>query len=43
MNPHTYEHLIFEKEGKLSQWGKKRASSTNGSGLTGYLHVEEWK
>jgi hypothetical protein len=40
INPHTYGHLIFDKEPKTIQW-KKKASSTNGVGQTGYLHVEE--
>ena len=42
INPHTYGHLIFDKEDKIIQW-KKEASSTNGVGLTGGLHVEECK
>jgi hypothetical protein len=29
MNPHTYVHLIFAKEGKTIEWGKKTAFSTN--------------
>ena len=41
VNPHTYEHLIFDKL-KLYN-GKKKASSTNGSGITRYQHVEEFK
>jgi hypothetical protein len=40
INPFTYEHLVFDKDGKV-QWGnKKKAPSTNGAGLTGCLHVE---
>jgi hypothetical protein len=23
INPHTYEHLIFDKEARNIQWGKK--------------------
>jgi uncharacterized protein (DUF736 family) len=42
MNPHTYGHLIFDKEAKTIQW-KKRASSTNGTGSTGGYPVEESK
>ena len=34
INPHTYEHMIFDKETKIIQW-KKKASSTNGAGITG--------
>jgi hypothetical protein len=40
MNPHTYGHLIFDKEAKSSS-GKKTAFSTNGAGSTGSYHVEE--
>jgi hypothetical protein len=29
MNPHTYGHLIFDKEAKTIQWGRKTAFSTN--------------
>ena len=39
MNPHTYGHLIFDKEAKTIQW--KKAFSTNGAGTTGSYHVEE--
>ena len=39
MNPHTYGHLIFDKEFFSS--GKKTAFSTNGAGTTGGYHVEE--
>jgi hypothetical protein len=42
MNPHTYGHLIFDKEGKTID-GKRKASPTNTVGLTGCLHVEECK
>jgi hypothetical protein len=42
MNPHTYGHLIFDKRAKTIQW-KKRAFSTNGSGITGGYLVEECK
>ena len=34
INPSTYGHLIFEKGGKI-------ASSINGAGKTGQLHVKE--
>jgi hypothetical protein len=40
MNPHTYGHLIFDKELKPSS-GKNTAFSTNGAGTTGGYHVEE--
>jgi hypothetical protein len=42
VNPHTYGHLIFFKKPKPYN-GKKKASSTSSTGLTGCLHVEEWK
>ena len=41
INPHTYEHLVFDKEAKTVE--KKKASSTNGTCITGCQHVEEWK
>ena len=37
--PHTYEHLIFDKEAKSIQ--RKKVSSTNDAGMTGCQHVEE--
>jgi hypothetical protein len=40
MNPHTYDHLIFDKGDKIIQW-KRTAFSTNGAGTTGSYHVEE--
>jgi hypothetical protein len=40
MKPHTYSHLIFNKDAKNMQW-KKKASSINSAGLTGCLYVEE--
>jgi hypothetical protein len=44
MNPHTYDHLIFDKGAKTIQWGKKRtAFLTNGAGTTGSYHVEKWE
>ena len=33
LNSHTYRHLVFDKESE--NFGKRKASSTNGSGLTG--------
>jgi hypothetical protein len=41
MNPHTYGHLIFDKETTTIQW--KIAFSTNGAGSTGGQDVEERK
>jgi hypothetical protein len=41
MNPHTYDHLIFDKGAKTIQ-GKK-AFSTNGAGIIGGHPVEEWE
>jgi hypothetical protein len=44
INPQTYRHLIFDKEAKDIQWKKrKKASPTNGAGLTEGQHVEECK
>ena len=40
INPCTNGYLIFEKGGKNIQWGKD-ASSINGAGKTGQLHVKE--
>jgi hypothetical protein len=42
MKPHTYGHLIVDKEQKASS-GKKTAFSTNGAASTGSQHVEEYK
>ena len=38
INPCTYGYLIFDKGGKN---GAKTASSINGAGKTGHIHVEE--
>ena len=40
ISPCTYGYLIFDKGGKNMQWGKT-ASSINGAGKTGQLHVKE--
>ena len=40
INPSTYGHLIFDKEGKNIQW-KKTASSISGAGKTGQLYIKE--
>ena len=39
-NPYTNGYLIFDKGGKIIQWDKT-ASSINGAGKTGQLHVKE--
>ena len=33
INPHTFEHLIFDKEAKKNQMKKKKAYLTNGAGI----------
>ena len=40
INSCSYEYLIFDKGGKNIQWGQT-ASSINGAGKTGQLHVKE--
>ena len=40
INPCIYGYLIFDKGGKIIQ-GDKTASSINGAGKTGQLHVKE--
>ena len=40
INPCIYGYLIFDKGGKIIQWDKT-ASSINGAGKTGQLHVKE--
>ena len=42
INPHTYEHLIFDKEAKIIKQ-KKKVFSTNGADITRCQHVEEDK
>ena len=41
INPCTYGYLIFTKEARIYN-GAKIASSINGAGKTGQLHVKEW-
>ena len=41
INPCTYGYLIFHKGGKNIPWAKT-ASSINGAGKSGQLHVKEW-
>ena len=41
INPCTYRYLIFDKGGKNIQRGQRPASSINGAGKTGQLHVKE--
>ena len=40
INPCTYGYFIFDKRGKKYN-GAKTASSINGAGNTGQLHVKE--
>ena len=40
INPSTYGYLIFTKEARIYN-GAKTASSINGAGKTGQLHVKE--
>ena len=40
INPHTYEHLIFDKEARIYNGGKI-ASSINGAGKAEQLCVKE--
>ena len=40
INPCTYGYLIFDKEARIYN-GAKTASSINGAGKTGHLHVKE--
>ena len=40
INPHTYGHLIFDKEASIYS-GEKTASSISDAGKTGQLHVKE--
>ena len=40
INPHTYGYLILAKEARIYN-GAKTASSINGAGKTGQLHVKE--
>jgi hypothetical protein len=40
INPHRYNHLIFDK-GAQNIVGEKTAPSTCGAGKSGYPHVED--
>ena len=40
INPCTYGHLNFDKGGRIYN-GEKTASSINGAGKTGQLHVKK--
>jgi hypothetical protein len=42
MDPHTYGHLIFDKDAKTIQWDKMTAFSTNGAGSTGSSMWKKW-
>lgn len=39
---HSYRHLILDKGAKTTQW-EKESISTNGVGLTGFLHIKACK
>ena len=41
INPHTYGHLIFDKEAKIYS-GENPISLTSGAGKTGQPLVKEW-
>ena len=41
INPYTYGYLFLTKEERIYN-GAKTASSINGAGKTGQLHVKEW-
>ena len=43
INPHTYEHLIFDKEAKIITLEKKESIIKNGAAITGCQYVEECK
>jgi hypothetical protein len=43
MNPHTYDHLIFDKGAKTIQWNKKDSFFKNCAVSTGGQNVEECK
>ena len=40
INSYTYKHLTFDEEAKNIK-GKKKVYSSNGTGVTGYQHVEK--
>ena len=42
IKPHTYEHLIIDKEAKTMQW-EKESIFNSGADITRCHHVEHWK
>lgn len=40
VKPYTHEHLIFDKEERITQ-RQKQSIFKNSAGITGYLHGEE--
>jgi hypothetical protein len=43
MNPHTYDHLIFDTGAKSIQWKKDNIFKKNCAVSTGGKHVGEYK
>lgn len=42
INSHTYEHVVFDKKLKNTQWNED-VMPTNSAGQIGCLYVEEWE
>ena len=42
INPNIYHQLIFSKDGKAIQWGKRQVSSTDDVGTTEHPHEWGW-